>query len=77
MMILALAVMVILGTVALSTSPVEAKGGWIACPSPPCAAPCVLGGEPTVLCKSRGSAPQATTYACCCCGGSGNRYKPL
>jgi hypothetical protein len=52
---------------------------WLACPFPPCMAPCVLGGEPQVLCKMPGGPPVETTWACCCCGGSGpgNRYKPL
>lgn len=54
------------------------KGGFQACPYPPCMAPCVLGGEPDVLCKMPDGSVQKTTFACCCCGGGGGgSYKWL
>ena len=74
----ALVAVAVVAAAALVSSPAEAKGGFVACPSPPCMAPCVFGAEPTVLCKTRGGGkPTATTWACCCCGSSGTKYKPL
>jgi hypothetical protein len=53
-------------------------GKWIACPWPPCMAPCAYPPEPQVVCKPRQGAPVVTSWACCCCGGSeGTRYSPL
>ena len=52
--------------------------GFRPCPFPPCAAVCVLGAAPEVLCKEGGGPPEATTFTCCCCGGgAGNTFKPL
>jgi len=63
----------------LLAKPDRPSKGWLACPFPPCMAPCVLGAEPQVLCKMSSGPPVPTTWACCCCGsaGSGRRYKPL
>jgi hypothetical protein len=66
------------GGVSLFAKPDRSKG-WLACPFPPCMAPCVLGAEPQVLCKMSSGPPVPTAWACCCCGGagSGHRFKPL
>jgi hypothetical protein len=42
-------------------------------------APCLLGAEPQVMCKTADGAVVRTTFTCCCCGGSGsaNSFKPL
>ena len=51
---------------------------YLPCPWPPCAAPCVLGAEPQVICRSADGSVNATTFFCCCCGGgNGNTFKPL
>jgi hypothetical protein len=50
------------------------KGGFQACPYPPCMAPCVFGAEPNVLCKAPDGSVVRTTFACCCCGGGGEGY---
>jgi len=47
------------------------------CPWPPCAAPCVLGAPPEVLCKGQDGSVSQTTFFCCCCGSGTNQYKPL
>jgi hypothetical protein len=67
------------GGFTLLAKPDKPAKGWLTCPFPPCMAPCVLGAEPAVLCKTPGERPVATTWACCCCGGSGpaNRFRPL
>jgi hypothetical protein len=63
----------------LMSTPVDAAkgGGFMPCPFPPCAAPCILGEEPDVICKSKDSGKTKTTFACCCCGSAGNLYKFL
>jgi hypothetical protein len=50
------------------------KGGFKPCPYPPCMAPCALGAEPDVLCKTPDGSVVRTTFACCCCGGGGGGY---
>lgn len=54
-----------------------AGGGFQPCPVPSCMAPCILGAEPTVLCKFDSGGVARTSWACCCCGGGGNSYKML
>jgi hypothetical protein len=73
--ILFLVLAISIGGMTLFAKPGGGKG-FRACPWPPCMAPCNLGAEPTVLCKTDNGI-MATSWACCCCGSGGNSYKPL
>jgi hypothetical protein len=70
--------MVVLFVGLATTVSSEPGNGFQPCPQPACAAPCVFGQPPQVLCKTPGGGPPVeTTFACCCCGSGEGSFKPL